>query len=309
MNIAVVCNSDVLAFPSIKFLIDNGHLAGVGILEKNIKILKQPLISLGVAESTIGFFEKKNWIAQQKEWLAAIKPDAVWVFGFPWAFPNEILAMPPKGFCNFHFGLLPKYKGADPIFWQIKNGEKNGGVVIHKITEQVDEGPVVWKEEVPIIPGENYGLHTQRMGLVVVNILNNLLNEEVLKKAQKQEESTETVSFFKKPDTNQLTINWDEQSADEIESLVNASNPKYDGASTKLRGMEVRLLEITPADVNNPPEVKPGTVIHADALYGLIVACRDKKFIRLNILSTREGYMSGVKLFALGIKAGDLFHH
>ncbi len=308
MKIAVICNSDVLAFPSIKFLVDNGHLAGVGILEKNIKILKQPLINLGVAESAIGLFERKIWIAQQKEWLAGIKPDAVWVFGFPWAFPTEILAIAPKGFYNFHFGLLPKYKGADPIFWQIKNREKNGGVVIHKITEQVDEGPVVWKEEVPLIPGESYGLHSQRMGLVVVNILNNLLNEEVLNKAQKQEASSET-AFFKKPGTNQLTINWDEHSADEIESLVNACNPKYGGASTKLRGMEARLLEITPADVNNPPEVKPGTVIHADFLYGLIVACKDKKFIRLNILSTREGYMSGIKLFALGIKAGDVFHN
>lgn len=308
MNIAVICNSDVLAFPSIKFLIDNGYLAGVGILEKNKKILKQPLVNLGVAESTISFFEKKTWVAQQKEWLTRTKPDAVWVFGFPWAFPNEILEIPAKGFYNFHFGLLPKYKGADPIFWQLRNREKNGGVVIHKITEQVDEGPVVWQEKVPIIPGESYGLHSQRMGLVVVNILNNLLNEEVLNKAQKQEESSKT-AFFKKPDTNQLTINWDEQSADEIESMVNACNPKYDGASTKLRGMEVRLLEITPADVNNPPEVKPGTVIHADFLYGLIVACRDKKFIRLNILSTKEGYMSGIKLFALGIKAGDVFHN
>jgi methionyl-tRNA formyltransferase len=60
--------------------------------------------------------------------------------------------------------------------------------------------------------------------------------------------------------------------------------------------------------VNDAPETEPGTVIYADALYGLIVSCNNKKFIRVNIISLREGYMSGAKLFALGVKPGDRFY-
>jgi methionyl-tRNA formyltransferase len=216
------------------------------------------------------------------------------------------LSIPSRGFYNFHFGLFPKYKGADPIFWQLKNAEGGAGFVIHKMTEEIDGGPILLQEKAPIFPGENYGLYSQRMGLRVAEIL-----DKVIERGSDSEivqQSHETPVYFHKPSQAERTIDWDLQSADKIESLVNACNPRYGGAFTKLRGMEIKILEVSPADVNDAPSADTGTIIYADALYGLIVACKDLKFLRITVISMREGYLSGSKLFSIGVKAGEKFH-
>ena len=44
---------------------------------------------------------------------------------------------------NFHFSLLPKYRGCHTNFFQIYNGEKVSGVTIHKIDNGIDTGPII----------------------------------------------------------------------------------------------------------------------------------------------------------------------
>jgi methionyl-tRNA formyltransferase len=307
MKIAVICNTDLLAIPTINQLLRNGSLSGVGTLQRNRSHLEEAFLGLGIAAEQLAYFTKQSWKQEVSLWLNKLNPDMVWVFGFPWQFTPEQLSVPAKGFYNFHFGLFPKYKGADPMFWQLKNREDKAGFVIHQVNEEVDGGPVVWREEVPLVPGENYGLYCQRMGFMASGIIDKLLEKIEQGEFVAQEKSTPS-GFEKKPVKSDLSISWKTQSAEEIEWLVNACNPAYGGASTWLRGQEVKLLEITPADVNDAPETEPGTVIYADALYGLIVSCNNKKFIRVNIISLREGYMSGAKLFALGVKPGDRFY-
>lgn len=306
-KIAVICNSDNLAIPAINYLFTNGYLAGVGVLGKYRNFLLPKLNGIGIAESLVDSFDKENWIQAKTDWLKRIEADTVWVFGFPWKIPATLLAIPEKGFFNFHFGLFPMYRGADPIFWQIKNKEEKAGFVIHKMTGEVDAGPVVWEEYLPIVPGENYGLYSQRAGMVAASVLDSFLQQTESGLPERNEGKGDS-PYFKRPDVTQRTISWQTQSAEEIEWLVNACNPKYGGASTRLRGTEIALLEVAPADVGDSPAVEPGTVIYSDALYGIIVACRDQQYLRINVLSMNEGYISGSKLFSLGVKAGEKFH-
>lgn len=44
---------------------------------------------------------------------------------------------------NFHFSLLPKYRGCHTNFYQIYNGEKYSGVTLHKIDNGIDTGPII----------------------------------------------------------------------------------------------------------------------------------------------------------------------
>ena len=44
---------------------------------------------------------------------------------------------------NFHFSLLPKYRGCHTNFLQIYNGEKFSGVSLHKIDKGIDTGDVI----------------------------------------------------------------------------------------------------------------------------------------------------------------------
>ncbi len=44
---------------------------------------------------------------------------------------------------NFHFSLLPKYRGCHTNYFQIYNGEKNSGITLHKIDKGIDTGKII----------------------------------------------------------------------------------------------------------------------------------------------------------------------
>ena len=48
-----------------------------------------------------------------------------------------------KELFNFHFSLLPKYRGCHTNFFQIFNGEKYSGVTLHKIDKGIDTGSII----------------------------------------------------------------------------------------------------------------------------------------------------------------------
>jgi len=309
MRVAVISNSDSLAFPAIQALVAGKALAGVAILERSSKMLLEPLLSIGVARKTVLLLNKSTWQAEMEHWLNAVNPDAVWIFGFPWIIPVTLLGSVPQGFLNFHFGDLPKYQGADPIFWQLRNNEPAATLTVHRMTEQVDAGPVVLQKQLPIIQGENYGLLCQRLGFMAAEVATQLIAGSGVEPAILTAQLPAEAAWFKRPGSGALKIKWNEQLADEIECLVNAANPKYDGATTILRGQEVRILETSPAEIQlqEGSAPQPGTIVYADALYGLIVACRDRRFLKINLVHMREGYFSGSKLFGMGVRPGEQF--
>ena len=53
---------------------------------------------------------------------------------------------------NLHNSPLPKYRGVRPINWALKNNEETHGVTIHRITEGIDDGPILGQVVYPIYP-------------------------------------------------------------------------------------------------------------------------------------------------------------
>jgi len=48
-----------------------------------------------------------------------------------------------KKLFNFHFSLLPKYRGCHTNFFQLWNGEKYSGVTLHEMDNSIDGGPIM----------------------------------------------------------------------------------------------------------------------------------------------------------------------
>lgn len=51
---------------------------------------------------------------------------------------------------NFHPSILPFYRGPVPSYWCIHNGEKKSGFTLHRVTETIDKGEILYQEEVLI---------------------------------------------------------------------------------------------------------------------------------------------------------------
>lgn len=64
---------------------------------------------------------------------------------------------------NIHPSLLPAYRGASPCYWVLQNGEKQTGVSVHYMTEEVDAGPLVWQKPIKIRKHETQGTLRKRL--------------------------------------------------------------------------------------------------------------------------------------------------
>lgn len=309
-SVIFACNSDLMAIPTAVKLHQNNLLAAVVLPEKNRDRLLPSLIASGIPPEIIHAVNKHQLAEQFVALINNYNASSVIVLTFPWKLPDVVLNFPVHGCINMHPGLLPKYRGADPVFWQLKNKEAFGGITAHYMTSTIDDGPIILMQQMPIIPGEPYGMHCQRVGLFASDLIlqiASLIKE--MKPASQDHIHAGKAEFFNSPDKTQLRINWEKQPAIEIESLVNACNPKYTGAITSIRGIQLAIVEVSPADVNNvTPDVVPGTIVYADALYGLVVKCCDNQFLKINIVCMNEGYISGAKMFNLGFRSGEVFH-
>ncbi|MCK4587076.1 MAG: hypothetical protein KAU29_07025, partial [Gammaproteobacteria bacterium] len=80
-------------------------------------------------------------------------PDYILVACFPYRLPASIIDWPLLGCLNIHPSLLPKYRGPDPIFWQLQKNESQTGVSLHLVTPKLDAGPIVDQKIRPFLEG------------------------------------------------------------------------------------------------------------------------------------------------------------
>lgn len=62
-------------------------------------------------------------------------------------FPNRIV--------NIHPSLLPSFPGAHAVRDALEHGVRVSGVTIHYVDEQVDHGPIIRQEAVPVLPDDD----------------------------------------------------------------------------------------------------------------------------------------------------------
>lgn len=65
-------------------------------------------------------------------------------FYSPWI-PSELFTVPDGGFINFHPGNLPELRGMEPDTWAILLGMPSIRGTVHCVTEEYDEGPILWE--------------------------------------------------------------------------------------------------------------------------------------------------------------------
>src|SRR6266487_5620639 len=88
--------------------------------------------------------------------------DAAVVVAYGMILPQAILDAPPLGCFNLHASLLPRWRGAAPINRAIMAGDAGSGVMVMKMDEGLDTGPIAMAERVPIAPDATAGdLHDQ----------------------------------------------------------------------------------------------------------------------------------------------------
>ena len=105
--------------------------------------------------------KRSDW-ASGEELLAALKDyrvDLIVLAGFLWLIPPYLVQAYPKRIVNIHPALLPKYGGkgmyGHHVHAAVKAaGETEGGITIHYVNENYDEGAVIFQATVPLEPDD-----------------------------------------------------------------------------------------------------------------------------------------------------------
>ena len=82
--------------------------------------------------------------------LAPYEPDAVVLAGFMRILSATFLSAWPDRVLNTHPSLLPAFRGAKAVHQALEHGVKVTGCTVHLVDEQVDHGPIVAQEPVPV---------------------------------------------------------------------------------------------------------------------------------------------------------------
>jgi methionyl-tRNA formyltransferase len=96
--------------------------------------------------------------------LAAYAPDVAVCCTFPARIPDAALAVPRYGIVNVHPGLLPRYGGPNPMGWALRIGEPEMGMTFHRMTSEIDAGPILAQGAVPVTDEDDANSLTAKLG-------------------------------------------------------------------------------------------------------------------------------------------------
>lgn len=304
-RIAVLCNNR-MAVPALQALASQGRLCALGVPEANTDVIDFCLMLSKQSEIPLLIIKKENLFSQLEELITKTDAQFIFTMTFPWKIPVEVLNKHQDKFYNFHYGLLPEMRGADPVFESIRSGAKETGITVHAIENKIDKGAIILKKILPLSINMTHGVLCTNLSWMGANVLGELLT--LLKndsKGTKQDESN--AKYFPKPVAADVCISWQKHDAKTIEALARACNPWNKGAYTQWNGWNIRVVEATVINETSHQSGIPGTILSLDEDNGLIVKCNNETQLRLDIIYTDEGFMSGHKLFAFGMKKGSRF--
>ena len=194
--------------------------------------------------------------------FAALQLDAAIVVAYGLLLPKAILEAPMLGCFNLHASLLPRWRGAAPIQRAVMAGDAETGVMVMRMEEGLDTGPVLMAERTRVgrkTSGE-LSAELSRLGAdLMVRALGALERGGIAPQSQSEDGAT----YAKKISKDEARIDW-HRSAHEIDCHIRGLSP-FPGAWTEVNGERLKILYAEPVARSG----RAGVALDD----GLIVAC------------------------------------
>ena len=300
----IFMGTPMFSVPILKSLYQNGYPIECVYTQppqksrRGQKINKSPIQK--ISETLNLQFRSPNSLTDNKEeleYFKSIDADLAIVVAYGQLIPKEFLKLTKKGFINIHASILPKWRGAAPIQRSIMNLDKETGISIMKIVEQLDAGPVCNVYKINIEKNLNAeDINEKLSSLAAEKILDNIDNifED---KANFIEQDHSSATYASKIEKLEGQINWKEE-AKIIIGKINGLYPTP-GAYFMFNGERYKILkaEIGQAQGN------PGEVL-SDYLE---ISCGDKKSLKIKEIQRQGKKPQSIAEFVLGtqIKKGS----
>ena len=294
----------MFAVPILKSLYQNGYpISDVYTQppqksQRGQRINKSPI--QGIAETLNLEFRVPDSLKdnhEEFEYFKNIEADLAIVVAYGQIIPKNFLNLTKKGFINIHASILPKWRGAAPIQRSIMNLDKETGISIMKITEELDTGPVCNIYKIDLEKNLNANDISEKLSLLAAEKILDNIDDIINEKAKFIEQDHSKATYASKIQKAEGKIDWNE-SAQNIIGKINGLYP-IPSAFFTFKGERYKILK---GEIGNSIG-NPGEVV-SDYLE---VACGNKQSIKIKEIQREGKKRQNINEFMLGsqIKRGS----
>ena len=191
-------------------------------------------------------------------------PDVVVVVAYGQIIPKKILEIPNILFINLHASLLPRWRGAAPIQRAIQHKDKETGISIMKIVNELDAGPFLKQVKISIKHDTNFTDLSNSLSNLGAKVLLESLSQIESKNVKYIEQDHENATYAKKMQKKEFKIDWNIK-ADDLVAQINSLS-RFPGAWFELEKKRYKILKAVEIKDKSG---KPGEVLDES----LVIAC------------------------------------
>ncbi len=143
----------------------DGEVVGVISNKANVGGLEKAEVA-GIPTAVLShkdYDTREAYDADLQQLIDGFQPDVVVLAGFMRILTAEFTQHYHGRMLNIHPSLLPKYRGINTHQRALDNGDKEHGVSVHFVTEELDGGPVILQARVPVFEGDEASDLQQRV--------------------------------------------------------------------------------------------------------------------------------------------------
>jgi methionyl-tRNA formyltransferase len=191
--------------------------------------------------------------------LAELAPQCCAVVAYGALLRDALLAVPPHGWINLHFSLLPAWRGAAPVQAALAAGDTITGATTFQIEPSLDSGPVYGVVTETIRPTDTAGDLLERLAVSGAALLSTTLDGIADGTLTPRPQPADGVSVAPKITVEEARVRWD-LPAPVVERRVRAVTPNP-GAWTLIGELRVKL---GPVHLDEAPKPLAPGAIHVD---------------------------------------------
>ncbi|MGV0043588.1 methionyl-tRNA formyltransferase [Mycobacterium colombiense] len=197
--------------------------------------------------------------------LSELAPDCCAVVAYGALLRDGLLAVPPRGWINLHFSLLPAWRGAAPVQAAIAAGDNITGASTFQIEPSLDSGPIFGVVTETIRPTDTAGELLERLAVSGGALLSTTLDGIADGALTPVPQPADGVSIAPKITVEQARVRWD-LSALVVDRRIRSVTPSP-GAWTLIGDLRIKLGPVQVAEaaaLPGPSEPLPPGAIHVD---------------------------------------------
>ncbi len=188
--------------------------------------------------------------------LKSLAPDCCPVVAYGALLPQSALDIPPHGWVNLHFSLLPAWRGAAPVQHAIWAGDEVTGATTFRIVKELDAGPTFGVMTETIRPTDTAGDLLGRLATGGAQLLVATLDGIESGDLEAREQPADGVSLAPKILVEDAEVDWTEPAA-AVDRRIRACTPGP-GAWTTFEG---ERFKVGPVLIEaNVPALEPGVL-------------------------------------------------